>query len=391
MYIKITKDIVDAAISGDQRAIHLLEDMEFAYRHGKHFFLGDRDTLSLIGKHFGKTFIALSNIINHISELGPIAARLTWRVEFSLSDEVSRVDSIDNVQVIRVSKNDINLFQVFSECHLLAENLDDIEMYSYILNYYKREHGSSKLHNVYYPILGGGSTTAMVLKHEMDMRQSLVFCIVDSDKIHSGASLKETAKKVEEEYNKNPYKSLSTLYKLCRVMEVENLIPFHVLESYGVINKNKDYNDHLAVIKKIKAANESYLDFFDFKKGISDASLIDESPENKNSDIMASVCEDLVQSIEPNRTSNKKILEILSAPELAYSPQQREKTAGKCMNSDTYISGLEKEILHNVLEHCKGQMKQISKEQLSKTQSAIYEELGMLMFNWTITSNIMTI
>ena len=333
----------------------------------------------------------MSNIANHISELGPIAARLTWRVEFSLNDDVSRVDSIDNVQVIRVSKNDINLFQVFSECHLLAENLDDIEMYSYILNYYKREHGSSKLHNVYYPILGGGSTTAMVLKHEMDMRQSLVFCIVDSDKIHSGASLKDTAKKVDEEYNKNPYKSLSTLYKLCRVMEVENLIPFHVLESYGVINKNKDYNDHLAVIKKIKAVNESYLDFFDFKKGISDASLTDESPENKNSEIIASVCEDLVQNIEPNRTRYKKILEILSAPELAYSPQQREKAAGKCMNSDTYISGLEKEILHNVLEYCKGQMKQISKEQLSKTQSAIYEELGMLMFNWTIASNIMTI
>ncbi len=235
MYVKITRNIVEAALEGNSIALSLLDDMDVACRYGKHLLWGELDVLKLLKDNYKTRCPALSRLYNSIATQGAIAEAMLWRIEFSLTEESSSVREIEGKYVICIAKNDIFTFQIFNECHVVAENLDDIQMYKHILDYYKRERKLSNTPNMAYPILGGGSTTAMVFNHEIDQRKSLVFCIVDSDKIRKGAQLKETALKVKEIYNEHKYKFHAFLYILQDVMEVENLVPMSIYEKYCTI------------------------------------------------------------------------------------------------------------------------------------------------------------
>lgn len=388
MYIKITKNIVEAAIGGDETALDLMRDMDFACHHGKHMFLGDYETLVLIKEQFPIRFPSLSKLFAHISTIGAIVNTLTWHVEFAIDEQDSYVREEDNHHTIVISRNEISHFQAFNECHVLVENLEDVQMYQYVLDFYKRDKGITTLRTVYYPILGGGSTTAMVLKQEMEARQSLILCIVDSDKPFAAALIKETAKKVKEVYENCEFKYNTKLYTLDKVMEVENLIPLSVFEKYCTPQEDdrskNDLYEKLKIIKSVHNSDESYLDFFDFKKGLCSSHLVDESPENTNRKIIERVTSELQIPIIPNSARYKRLLELLSVPELGLGPQAKEKIINKwCMDTESYIPGLGKEILSNVLKSCSDILCGIKKEDLSSTQYALYTEIGMLMFNWT--------
>ena len=388
MYIKITKNIVDAAIAGDEIALNLLRDMDFACHHGKHMFLGDYETLVLIKEQFPIRFPSLSKLFAHLSTIGAIVNTLIWHVEFSLDDKESYVKEEEGQYTIVISRNEISHFQAFNECHVLVENLEDIQMYQHILDFYKKDNGISKIRTIYYPILGGGSTTAMVLKQEMETRQSLVLCIVDSDKPFASAQMKETAKKVKEAYDNSKYKYNTKFYILDKVMEVENLIPFCIFEKYCTPSENdgskKELYEKLKIIKSVRDYDEKYLDFFDFKKGICSSHLVDESLENTNREIIERVSSELQMPILPNSDRYKRLLELLSAPELNLGQQAKEKIINKwCMETESYISGLGKEILSNVLKSCSENLSKVEKGDLSNTQYALYTEIGTLMFNWT--------
>lgn len=389
MYIKITRNIVDAAIAGDEGALNLLRDMDFACHHGKHLFMGDQETLVLIQKHFSRNFPTLAKLFTQIATLGAIANVMNWHVEFGLEEGESVVKENNGKHTIIISKNDFSLFQTFDECHVLVENLEDVQMYQYILDFYKRNNNLVHTYNNFYSILGGGSTTAMVLKHEMESRHSLILCIVDSDKTHPRAQIKETAKKVQEEYNSSPFKYNTLLYILEDVMEVENLVPISIYEKYCTPQEGdgtkKELYTHFQVIQSIKEQNEQYLDYFDFKIGIRQSHLEDDSRDN-NRQIIESIAPLLNFPIVPNSERYRRIMEALSAPILALSPQMKEKYANKCMNSDTYVYGLGKDILKKVLDSSAESFKRISNHQLSKTQNKIYEEIGSLMYCWTCAS-----
>lgn len=387
MFIKITRDIVEAAIIGDELALNLLRDMDFACHHGKHLFLGDRETLVLIKERFADTYQALAKLFANISTLGAIVNFLRWHVEFALDKDVSFVKEEDGKHVIVISKNDISLFQTFNECHLLVENLEDVHMYQHVLDFYKRDKNIVHTFNNYYSVLGGGSTTAIVLKHEMESRHFLILCIVDSDKTYSKAQIKRTAQKVQEIYDMCPYKYNACLYVLKDVMEVENLVPIDIYEEFCTPiegdGSKKEIHSHFQLIKSIKEKDEGYLDFFDFKIGLQSSHLVDESPQNTNRNIIESIAAQLNNPVSPNSEKYKKILEILSAKELALSPQDQEKLVNKCMSSETYVPGLGKDILRKVLESCSVSLNNITKEHLSETQYKIYEEIGNMMYCWT--------
>ena len=121
MYIKITKNIVEAAIGGDETALDLMRDMDFACHHGKHMFLGDYETLVLIKEQFPIRFPSLSKLFAHISTIGAIVNTLTWHVEFALDEQDSYVREEDNHHTIVISRNEISHFQAFNECHVLVE------------------------------------------------------------------------------------------------------------------------------------------------------------------------------------------------------------------------------------------------------------------------------
>ena len=390
MFIKITRNIIDAAIAGDKRALDLLRDMDFSCHHGKHLFMGDHETLVLIQKHFSSNFPTLAKLFTQISTLGAIANVMNWHVEFGLEEGESVVKEDNGKYTIVISKNDFSLFKTFNECHILVENLEDVQMYQYILDFYKRNNNLVHTYNNYYSILGGGSTTAMVLKHEMELRHSLILCIVDSDKIHPRAQIKETAKKVKEEYLSSPFKYNTLLYILEDVMEVENLVPISIYEKYctpqdGEGTKKELYR-HFQVIQSIWKQSEEYLDYFDFKVGIQPSHLVDDSCDNTNRKIIESIAPLLNFPIVPNSEHYKRVMEILSMPELALSPQTKEKYANKCMNSDTYVFGLGKDVLKKVLDSCAESFRIISNDQLSKTQNKVYAEIGRLMYCWTCAS-----
>jgi hypothetical protein len=320
---------------------------------------------------------------------------MSWHIEFSLVEKESYIMDKSEEHIVVISANDISLFHAYNECHLLVENLEDVCVYKSILDFYKRDKKFSQTYNCYYPILGGGSTTAMVLRHEMNAKHSLILCIVDSDKTFSTAPIKETPKKVQKEYEGNAAKYLTYLYILDKVMEVENLVPFQIYEEYctpQADDKSKiELYANCQIIKKIKEKNEAYLDFFDFKKGIDSSHLINESVDNNNQQIVESVESLLIMPIEQNRERYRTIQEILSAKELAFTPQQKEKITKQIMHTETYIKGFGTDILKHIIESCEKSINTITKEQLTSTQRALYDEIGYILYNWTCACEPMRI
>ena len=384
MYIKITDEIVQQAKEGkDNPSYGILQMLEWCRYLGNHLIHGDIDVLMELHETFLNEFPNLSRLWTIDAEQGPIIDTLEWHLEFVTNiNKNPQTRKDDKSKTIYVNVKDG--FDPYRECHLLAENLDDIKMYSAILNYFKRLNGYEKVEEAYYPILGGGNTTKDVYESEILLKKSLVLCIVDSDKHFSSDSVGETAKQVLEIENK--YMAFNSyLYIMENVLEVENLVPIRVYEEYVRLHNTEEAKQALNSIKIIMKDNVDCLSFYDYKLGINTRRLLDNDPQTTSKHIAILINPEYEKVILEQEDCWKKYYEGLERIEV-FSPNDRKKFFDKWEKSACCVKGFGKNILRNVLNSQYDKILGIEEIDLSPAQKQEYNIIGKLLYNWVCAS-----
>lgn len=150
------------------------------------------------------------------------------------------------------------------ECNLISEDFNDCVFYRQVVDYYKKQKGIVLPCN-FYNVSGSGERTVENVRKCVFENKQVSICIVDTDKKYpeQGLNRKKACYKCQRIGKNVP----SYLFVPLDVQEVENLVPFNVLEFLewnAESQKNKDAFCELLN----KKDTEYVVAYFDIKKGI---------------------------------------------------------------------------------------------------------------------------
>lgn len=162
----------------------------------------------------------------------------------------------------------------FTPTVLLGENLDDCEFYKLLALYYEKKHKIAGFWCHCETENGGGSTTYQAYTNTVSNNNKFCLCIVDSDMHYVGKqvakgqtfnALNRADKKIKRQGN-GIFCSLLPL----QVMEVENLIPYTLLEQ--IFSSEPACKDGLIILKSMVDTfpqdESNPVLFYDFKNGL---------------------------------------------------------------------------------------------------------------------------
>lgn len=257
MYLKINEDIIEAAVArNDERAIEVLTQVAFAIRYGKHAVeITPRDVARLLDRKnlFSRNELAAFNMVGRVYyKLNGFVSRLSIFAVVTFEHETERIDN-----TIYINPNEQNHFELYEETHLLAENIEDIELFSYMISYFQRKERIPMCKVNFYKMMGGGHTTGDFMEYENILKQHFCFSVVDSDFHYEDDNhLGDTAKYIQEKLIGTPFNC--GMYYMNSVCEVENLIPWCAIKS------NPVFRNHTL----IKYNGQLELSFYDLKDGV---------------------------------------------------------------------------------------------------------------------------
>ena len=191
---------------------------------------------------------------------------------FSLISRLSILTKITFLEETKKTENVIVLnprthtdFELHEETHFIVENILDSQFYAHVICKYFQERYKLRpdcFTIEYYPVQGGGATISDVVKNELNLKQHFCFAVCDSDKKYKESQEEgDTAKGIRKVFSENitnggnPFHA--GFYVMSKVREIENLIPFCVLDLYS--NPSQ---------KQFVACHQSHLSFFDMKVGL---------------------------------------------------------------------------------------------------------------------------
>ena len=266
--------------------------------------------------------------------------------------------TVGAVRVISVNQA-IN-YRLNNQCILLGESLYDCNFYRLLATRYM--YLNRKTIRGVCPALadeiGGGDSMSKSLEKCVRNNHNLILCLTDSDikydrsrKYGAAPSIGNTARFLETSKECLVNEGLGNLFELYRleVHEVENLIPFAVLDA--VANTTiKEMIPGIAYLRKLKAANLiNAILFYDFKKG-------------NNLDALRQECQD------PN--TKKK-------PELAYWEEIAQQIG------DESAPGLSEHVLSKSIEYMrKSGYIYSDADELDDHLVVYWNTIGKKVFSW---------
>lgn len=255
MLIEIDKSVLDEAQKGNQLAFNVLNDLAVAQRKEHHALWCDFKVLDKIKKlpieKLGDSIKIYDGLSRGATTRKKLLESVSTKVVVTFNEQTRREN---NIIYLKPSTKELFSFYITT---LLTENLNDGDIFEYIAKWYLRKYNLE--HSVHCKIdkqMGGGDPLSEVYKEYAENKKDrFCLCIADSDIKIKGLSYGETYKKVYD-YDKKHTPFNCACYCFEKVMEIENLIPF------SIIQNDSNYKNIAA-----KLSVNTDLAYFDFKKG----------------------------------------------------------------------------------------------------------------------------
>ncbi|MFM5448029.1 hypothetical protein ACET9C_01550 [Aeromonas veronii] len=243
--------------------MHLL----LSRKRGFNFIVASRQTLQLINNTF-KLSNELSAILNKIySEqtlLGHVLKRMNVRINIVSPQGARGLIKHHGISSLNVTLHEFYERELDKQANFIAENIYDIDVYeSFIKSYLKsKEIRGVNLH--FKKIIGGGSTSELVIAEQKKTQNGFNLCILDSDKLSPTSDFGDTYKKAylagrdADNLILIPTKS----------RELENIIPLSTLDVFFKTKANKIKVQKYKTLLPLNLHGESILKYLDFKKGV---------------------------------------------------------------------------------------------------------------------------
>ncbi|MBR4497139.1 MAG: hypothetical protein IKP08_00500 [Bacteroidales bacterium] len=271
MLISICQDVIEKGIdvndNDHQYAIEALKMLLMAVKWNKHIVcvldLDEKDIRNFTNILSKEEIKLLEFIHSKRQRSRDLLNKLYIYTKITFQEETKKTGN-----VIVYNPRTHTDFELYEETHFIVENILDAQYYSQVVCKYCSV--SNRLNHIslkYYPVQGGGATISDVIRNELKLKQHFCIIVCDSDKKFEGAEEEgDTAKGV-----KNIFSNLKNeetdfhfdFYVMSKVREIENLIPFCVLEQY-----DKSKKDFISQYK-------NHLSFYDMKIGLDYKILFD--------------------------------------------------------------------------------------------------------------------
>lgn len=259
MYIEIAKDVIDAALAKQESVVNdpldLLVLLAVAAQKGHHF-------VTVPCLHNNRPLVNQLSAIMPSQYVAKLLAADGMHYRWAAVKEKVLVYAVitynentqKNERMVVINPSTEGSFEPNLETLLLTENLMDAVFFRYLVKFFQREKNIGACNISFEPLHGGGNTTADVLYQKVEERKRFCLALTDSDRKLPEAEYGQTAKRLLHVIK--TYQPFNCdVYVMDQVMEVENLIPRHVVFEYASGNGCKD----------VFACDPS---FFDMKNGL---------------------------------------------------------------------------------------------------------------------------
>jgi len=221
-------------------------------KNSKNRFLSNIAThnLKVIYNNYLKVFNELQNI--------PCLLKIIEKSEKTIIFEEIEYNG-NKVKTVILSLDKIER-TYFEQAHILVENINDANLYSYLATLYLNKKNLKLFELKLYAINGGGNQIYNQYKTSFKTEKKIGICITDSDKSYPSSEYGNTTEKLLEEKDEN---SFSQIFILDNQRELENFIPIDFLKYIYKSTSPKKFDNFLGNIDK------QFYNFIDYKKGIS--------------------------------------------------------------------------------------------------------------------------
>ena len=370
MYIEIADDIIADAIrkggSGVNDSLDLLTLFALNAQKGKHIVhvpwlhnnpTGKRALEGIMGRQHVAFLLRAEGIYYQLARLKQIV---------SVYAIITYDQSKGNPQAILINPLQEKKFEPYNETRVITENIIDSTFLKYVIKFFLRECAIRNCKFCFVPLMGGGDTTADVVKHEVEERQFFCLAISDSDRKCPYARYGQTATKIQDVINSyHPFNC--DLYVMDQVMEIENLIPIEIVKKYA---SNKGY-------QKVFSLDSS---FYDMKYGLTLNWLYDDDVCDYWRNMLYGLHVSFTQRDTAKRNSTcrkdyKRYVEMHN-----YSSQIKEGFGADLLTRCTCDFDAKG---HRLDPRIKERMMNVKPSDLTTFQYNEWMKIGRILFSWT--------
>jgi hypothetical protein len=361
MYIEISRELVTSAEKGNKQAIEMLVRLSLAIKYGKHIVFAGLKLLDRIIKLpslDNLERIQYQKIRNHYSVIGSLCRKLDFKAVVLITGENCRTRHRLLINACKADK-----LEVYEECHLLTENLQDGEFFEILVKEYIKTLGTTSPIS-YMPQMGGGNTISKVYKMEIDRGQHFCLAILDSDKKYPTAGFGDTFKALKKEDKEKylgdagedgQYAFNCSFYVMKDLRELENLIPLEVLKGMNNVNS-------LPLMQM-----NFDMSYHDMKEGLL-ASKINVGDYQTYLDNLFSSYPNIVKEIDF----------YAEYRQLCSCKEEYEKDCGRVK----VVEGLGSRIMEHVLDSAKPALLSSNFSNMSYSQQSEWLGIGKKVFEW---------
>ncbi len=279
IYIDKTVDQVLSSRGITHEESLLFQELAFACQRGYYYLCGDPDSLTRLSEIEELPLRKIyREIIGHYAEHGAVLGAVETLLVLTFQD----TSPVEMLPALLKDKTCLSLpipvciaekWKLLSECCLLGENLDDVELYHLMGQNYYIQKGFRGIQLNFHHESGGGDTTHHVLWKQVYQEKWPTLCIADSDQKYPSdgenpAPIGNTLKHLNEmkDYLEENCVLPFQLFPLY-VHEAENLLPLSVVRE--VAEKNlPQMIPGLNLLERMKTIQNGVpLLYYDFKKG----------------------------------------------------------------------------------------------------------------------------
>lgn len=367
MLIEVSENVLKKALDKNdndhEKALEIIRHLCLAIRKNSHLIHIPQlsfDSINSFAQFLNRAETkALALIYGKRRDLNAIATRVYIKMVISY-DETSRREN----GVIYLNPSTNSLVELYEECHLLTENLQDADFYRIVAKVVqKSKHLDTAVYQTnFFPMQGGGITIKDVYKLECLMGHHLCLAILDSDKKWPNCNESgNTAKKFEEEMRNIANPLLCDYYIMSRVSEIENLIPIDVLLRFSAPPQKAFLKNHYQV-----------LPWCDIKKGLEYKILFDNTAYKEwKKEFPTEVDWATVDTLRASSKDKKDYEEKVKQQQfpVVYSPWGTQ-TLSSVLRPDRKHVG-------------KYDLYSTDMTKLHPNQKSEWEEIGWRLFSWT--------
>ncbi|MGN4983434.1 hypothetical protein ACTFBY_19355 [Aeromonas dhakensis] len=244
-----------------------LMNLLISRKRGFNFIVASRRTLQLIGSAF-KLPNEFNAILNKIyleqTFLSHVLRRMSVRINIVSPKGMRGLINHEGITSLNVTLHEFHDRELDKQANFIAENMYDIDVYESFIKSYLKSKGMKNIGLHFKKIIGGGSTSELVIAEQKKTKNGFNICILDSDKLSPTSDFGDTYKKAS--IAGSDADNLILISTKSR--ELENLIPLSTLDIFFKTKANKIKLQKYKRLLGLDLSGESILKYLDFKKGV---------------------------------------------------------------------------------------------------------------------------